>query len=81
MLDVVRKEAESCDCLQGALPNLVRALGGRAGLAGRTVYQLKRPVRAHRDCCQARQAVCVSPKANRATGSMGMLLPSSRYVV
>ena len=80
MLDVVRKEAESCDCLQGAIPNLVRALG-IAGLAGRTIYQLYRPVRTHRDCCQARQAVYASPKGNRATGSLGMLLPSSRYVV
>ena len=34
MLDVVRKEAESCDCLQGALPNLVRMLGRACGVGG-----------------------------------------------
>lgn len=76
MLDVVRKEAESCDCLQGALPNLVRALGRACGVGG--AYDL--PAKQASACAQRLQpgtasSVCESKRkqGNRKPGDVAAI--------
>ena len=83
MLDVVRKEAESCDCLQGALPNLVRALGRACGVGG--AYGLlakKASACAHRLLPGTAGSVCESEsqQGNRKHGDFAAI-QQIRYVI
>merc|ERR1712061_663446 len=75
VLDVVRKESEGCDCLQGF--QLTHSLGGGTG-SGMGTLLISKIREEYPDRIMNTYSVCPSPKVSKADGCISFLFCGDR---